>query len=49
MKWNHYFAAVLFGSVLFLMAGAPLFSVLAGAALAAIINIFRTRRARQVS
>lgn len=47
MKWNHYFAAVLFGSILFVMAGAPLFSVLAGALLAAIINVVRLRRARQ--
>ncbi len=49
MKWNQYFAAALLGSILFLMAGAPLFSVLAGAALVAIINIWRTRRARQES
>ena len=49
MKWNHFFAAALLGSILFLMAGAPLFSVLAGTALVAIVNIWRTRHARQES
>lgn len=47
MKWNHYFAAALFGTLLFLAAGAPPIAVFTGVTAVAVINIFRTRRARQ--
>jgi hypothetical protein len=47
MKWNHYFAAVVFGGFVFVAAGAPLWTVVAGASAVAVINLVRFKRARQ--
>lgn len=47
MKWNHYLAAALFTSLVFLAAGAPPIAVLAGITAVALFNVFHTGRARR--
>jgi hypothetical protein len=45
MKWTHFAAAALIISLVVLWAGAPLFSVLAGSAGAAVVNWRRRQTA----